>query len=144
MCSIHDLIKEQQMCVADVNDSVMQAARAMVERNIGAVPVLRDGKLAGVFSERDLMRRIVVPGLDPNKVRVGEVMTEDPLFVGPSEDLERCLMLMREHGFRHLPVCEAGQLRGFVSLRDMLLRDLTEKDDEVRLMRAYIHSAPEL
>jgi CBS domain-containing protein len=64
--------------------------------------------------------------------------------VNRNDELEHCLRLMREHGFRHLPVCESGQLLGFVSLRDMLLRDLSEKDDEVRLMRAYIHSAPEL
>jgi CBS domain-containing protein len=144
MCSIYDLVKEQEMCVADVNDSVLQVARAMVERNIGAVPVLREGKLAGVFSERDLMRRIVVEGRNPQATKVGDVMTTEPLSVGRNDDLEHCLRLMREHGFRHLPICEDGQLLGFVSLRDMLLRDLSEKDDEVRLMRAYIHSAPEL
>jgi CBS domain-containing protein len=132
------------MCVADVNDSVLQVAHAMVERNIGAVPVLREGKLAGVFSERDLMRRIVVEGRNPQATTVGEVMTPEPLSVGRNDDLEHCLRLMREHGFRHLPICEGEQLLGFVSLRDMLLRDLSEKDDEVRLMRAYIHSAPEL
>jgi CBS domain-containing protein len=144
MCSIFDLVKEQEMCVADVNDSVLQVAHAMVERNIGAVPVLREGKLAGVFSERDLMRRIVVEGRNPQATTVGEVMTPEPLSVGRNDDLEHCLRLMREHGFRHLPICEGEQLLGFVSLRDMLLRDLSEKDDEVRLMRAYIHSAPEL
>lgn len=144
MCSIYDLVKEQEMCVADVNDSVLQVARAMVERNIGAVPVLREGKLAGVFSERDLMRRIVVEGRNPQATKVGDVMTTEPLWVGRNDDLEHCLRLMREHGFRHLPICEGGQLLGFVSLRDMLLRDLSEKNDEVRLMRAYIHSAPEL
>lgn len=144
MCSIYDLVKAQEMCLADVNDSVMQVARAMVERNIGAVPVLREGKLAGVFSERDLMRRIVVEGRNPQTTKVGDVMTPQPLSVSRNDDLEHCLRLMREHGFRHLPVCEGGQLLGFVSLRDMLLRDLSEKDDEVRLMRAYIHSAPEI
>lgn len=144
MCSIYDLVKEQEMCVADVDDSVMEVARAMVERNIGAVPVLRDGQLAGVFSERDLMRRIVVEGRDPHGTRVGEVMTHEPLAVSRNDDLEHCLVLMREHGFRHLPICEGGRLLGFLSLRDLLLRDLSEKDDEVKLMRAYIHSAPEL
>lgn len=144
MCSIHELVKDQEMCVADVNDSVMRVASAMVERNIGAVPVLREGKLVGVFSERDLMRRIVVEGRDPKATKVGDVMTHDPLTVTRGDDLEHCLRLMREHGFRHLPICEGGRLLGFVSLRDMLLRDLSEKDDEVRLMRAYIHSAPEL
>ena len=144
MCSIYDLVKNQEMCVAEVNDSVMEVARAMVEHNIGAVPVLREGKLAGVFSERDLMRRMVVEGRDPDRTRVGEVMTPEPLSVSPSDELEHCLQLMRKHGFRHLPICEGGKLMGFVSLRDLLLRDLSEKDDEVRLMRAYIHSAPEL
>ncbi|HEV2116112.1 MAG TPA: CBS domain-containing protein [Terriglobales bacterium] len=144
MCSIYDLVKDQEMCVANASDNVMQVARAMVERNIGAVPVVREGKLAGVFSERDLMRRIVVEGRDPRTTTVGEVMTPEPLSVSRSDDLEHCLRLMREHGFRHLPVCEGEKLLGFVSLRDMLLRDLSEKDDEVRLMRAYIHSAPEL
>ena len=144
MCSIYDLVKEQEMCVADVNDSVMEVAQAMVERNIGAVPVLRDGHLAGVFSERDLMRRIVVEGRDPGITRVGEVMTAEPLSVSRHDDLEHCLLLMRENGFRHLPICEGGRLLGFLSLRDLLLRDLSDKDDEVKLMRAYIHSAPEL
>lgn len=144
MCSIYDLVKDQEMSVADVNDSVMEVVQSMVERNIGAVPVLREGKLAGVFSERDLMRRVVVEGRDLRSTRVGEVMTGEPLSVSRGDDLEHCLTLMREHGFRHLPICESGRLLGFVSLRDLLLRDLSEKDDEVRLMRAYIHSAPEL
>jgi CBS domain-containing protein len=144
MCSIYDLVKEQEMCVADVDDNVMEVAQAMVERNIGAVPVVREGRLAGVFSERDLMRRIVVEGRDPHATKVGEVMTREPLSVSRNDDLEHCLVLMREHGFRHLPICEGERLLGFLSLRDLLLRDLSEKDDEVKLMRAYIHSAPEL
>jgi len=144
MCSIYDLVKEQEMCVADVDDNVMEVAQAMVERNIGAVPVVREGRLAGVFSERDVMRRIVVEGRDPHATKVGEVMTREPLSVSRNDDLEHCLVLMREHGFRHLPICEGERLLGFLSLRDLLLRDLSEKDDEVKLMRAYIHSAPEL
>ena len=144
MCSIYDLVKDQEMSVAEVNDIVLEVVQKMVERNIGAVPVLSEGKLAGVFSERDLMRRVVVEGRDLRRTRVGEVMTGEPLTVSRGEDLEHCLKLMREHGFRHLPICESGRLLGFVSLRDLLLRDLSEKDDEVRLMRAYIHSAPEL
>jgi CBS domain-containing protein len=121
---------------------VLEVARAMVERNIGAVPVLRDGLLVGVFSERDLMRRVVVEGRDPARTSVGEVMTEDPLTVAPQEDMETCRFLMRRHGFRHLPICEGKQLRGMVSMRDIILHDLSERDEEVRMMRAYIHSIP--
>ena len=142
MSSVYDLVKDQDTYRASVEQSVLEVARAMVERNIGAVPVLRDGLLVGVFSERDLMRRVVVEGRDPARTAVGEVMTEDPLTVAPQEDMETCRFLMRRHGFRHLPICEGKQLRGMVSMRDIILHDLSERDEEVRMMRAYIHSIP--
>jgi CBS domain-containing protein len=142
MSSVCDLVKDQDTYRATVEQSVLEVARAMVERNIGAVPVLRDGLLVGVFSERDLMRRVVVEGRDPARTAVGEVMTEDPLTVAPQEDMETCRFLMRRHGFRHLPICEGKQLRGMVSMRDIILHDLSERDEEVRMMRAYIHSIP--
>ncbi len=78
MLCIHDLVKSQDTYRADVSQTVLAVAQAMVERNIGAVPVLRDGYLAGVFSERDLMRRVVVEGRDPASTKVGEVMTPIP------------------------------------------------------------------
>ena len=142
MSSVYDLVKDQDTYRATVEQSVLEVARAMVERNIGAVPVLREGLLVGVFSERDLMRRVVVEGRDPARTAVGEVMTEDPLTVAPQEDMETCRFLMRRHGFRHLPICEGKQLRGMVSMRDIILHDLSERDEEVRMMRAYIHSIP--
>ena len=141
---VYDLINTQDTHRAEAGQTVLAVAQAMVERNIGAVPVLRDGLLVGIFSERDLMKRVVVEGRDPRTTRVGEVMTEDPLTVSPEERLETCMLLMRRHGFRHLPVCEGKELRGIVSLRDILLHDLSEKDHEVRMMRAYIQASPEL
>ena len=89
------------------------------------------------------MRRVVAEGRDPRATCIAEVMTDDPMVVGTAEDLETCMTLMRRHGFRHLPVCHEGHLVGVVSLRDILLHDLNEKDDEVRMMRAYIHSVPD-
>jgi len=141
---IYDLVRDQETYRADVNQSVLDVARAMVDRNIGAVPVLEDGQLVGVFSERDLMKRVVVPGLNPATTLVSEVMTSEPLTVDARENSETCLVLMRRHGFRHLPVCEGEALVGFVSLRDLLLHDLNEKDYDIRMMRAYIHSTPDM
>ena len=141
---IYDLINNQDTYRADGTQTVLEVAQAMVARNIGAVPVLRDGVLVGIFSERDLMKRVVAEGLDPRTTRLEEVMTEDPLTVSPSETVEDCMLLMRRHGFRHLPICEGKQLLGVVSLRDVLLHDLTEKDYEVRMMRAYIQASPEM
>jgi CBS domain-containing protein len=144
MACVFDLVRDQETFRAEVNQTVLEIARAMVERNIGATPVLRDGQLVGVFSERDLMKRVVAEGRDPATTRIGEVMTDDPLTVTPNEDLETCMAIMRRHGFRHLLICEGKSLRGMVSLRDIMLHDLNDKDHEVRMMRAYIHSTPEI
>jgi CBS domain-containing protein len=141
---IYDLIKGQDTYRADARQSVLDVAKAMVERNIGAVPVVRDGILVGIFSERDMMKRVVVEGLDPHTTAIEQVMTADPLTVSADEELENGLLLMRRHGFRHLLVCEGKQLKGVVSLRDLMLHHLSEKDDEVRMMRAYIQASPEM
>jgi CBS domain-containing protein len=141
---ISDLIRNQTVISAHVNDSVLAVSRLMVEHNIGAVPVLENGKLAGIFSERDLMTRVVVSGSDPGATRVSQVMTEDPLTVRPDDSLETCMTLMKRHNFRHLLICSGREIRGVISLRDLLLRNLDEKDDEVRMMRAYLHSTPDV
>jgi CBS domain-containing protein len=141
---IGNLMKGQVLVSVEAHQSVLEVARLMVNHNIGAVPVLKDGQLVGIFSERDLMSRVVVNGKDPAQTRVTEVMTSDPLTIEPHDNLETCMTLMRRHGFRHLPVCQGRELKGVVSLRDILLHDLNEKDDEVRMMRAYLHSSPDL
>ena len=140
---ICDLLKDQVAISAEAHQTVLEVASMMVEHNIGAVPVLQEGQLTGIFSERDLMSRVVVDGKDPARTPVSQVMTEDPLTIAPDEPLETCMTLMKRHGFRHLPVCAGRELKGVVSLRDILLHDLDEKDDEVRMMRAYLHSSPE-
>ena len=140
---IFDLISNQETFSVDVDQTILEVAQEMVARNIGAVPVLRNGLLTGIFSERDLMSRVVAEGRDPRATRVEEVMTEDPLTVAPTEQLEDCMVLMRRHNFRHLPICDGKRLLALVSLRDILLHGLSEKDHEVRMMRAYIHSMPD-
>ena len=141
MAKISDLIKNNETRTITANQTVLEAAREMVENNIGAVAVLHDGELVGIFSERDIMKRVVADGRDPARTRVSEVMTAHPLIVDMRESIEHCMVLMKEHGFRHLPICDGKKLKGMVSLRDILLRDLTEKDEEVRMMRAYIHGS---
>jgi len=140
---ICDLLRNQVPISAAPNQTVLEVASLMVEHNIGAVTVLQNGQLKGIFSERDLMRRVVVGGKDPARILVSQVMTEDPLTVAPNDSLETCMTLMKRHGFRHLPVCSGYELKGVVSLRDILLQNLDEKDDEVRMMRAYLHSTPD-
>jgi CBS domain-containing protein len=136
---IYELVKDRPLFAADAEDTVLDVARDMVEKNIGAVPVLRGGELVGIFSERDLMKRVVVGARAPGSTKVGEVMTPRPQVV---EKIDRCMFIMREYGFRHLPVMDEGKIVGLISLRDLLLRNLTEKADEVKQMRAYMEGGP--
>ena len=124
MAQIYDLLKDRSMIYSvDANSTVLEAARFMMEHNIGAVPVLRDGELAGMFSERDIMNRVVAAGRSPGITKVSEVMTANPRAVQVNETVEQCLFIMREFGFRHLPICEGKRLKGVVSIRDIMLAE---------------------
>ena len=103
----------------------------MMDHNVGALPVLRNGELAGIFSERDIMNRVVAAGRTPGTTEVSEVMTANPRAVAAEESIEECLFIMREFGFRHLPIVDSGNLVGMVSLRDLL-----EVDDDTQRRRA--------
>lgn len=142
MSTIRQLLKDRETYTVDGSQSVLDVAKFMVERNIGAVPVLERGRLVGIFSERDIMKRVLAEGRDPKKLKVSEVMTGDPLTVTADESFENCMLLMKKHGFRHLPIIDGQKLAGLLSLRDLLLHEVDEKDGEMRMMRAYMHAMP--
>lgn len=132
MSQITDLVKDRPVYSIDADKTVLEAARFMMEHSIGALPVLRDGQLVGIFSERDVMNRVVAIGRMPGTTKVSEVMTANPKAVGPNETVENCLFLMREYGFRHLPITDGKQLKGLVSLRDVLLRTVAQVEADQR------------
>jgi CBS domain-containing protein len=133
MASIYELVKDRRVYSVDANNTVVEAARYMMEHNIGALPVLRNGELVGIFSERDIMNRVVAVGRMPGQTRVGEVMTANPRTVSVDETVDNCLFLMREFGFRHLPICDGKTLKGLVSLRDVMLRAQQSGADPQRM-----------
>jgi CBS domain-containing protein len=122
MAKISEILHDHRVLSVDAEQTVIETVRLMTEFNIGAVPVLRDGELVGIFSERDLMRRVVAGGRSPGMTKVSEVMTSKPQTVSADADIEDCITLMREAGFRHLPVVDGNKLRGLISLRDIMLR----------------------
>ena len=142
MFSLREFFKERQLYYVAPETTVFDAARYMTERNVGAVCVLEGDRLAGIFSERDLMKRVIAPGHDPKVVRVREVMTAKPVVVEANEDHRSCLKIMKQASVRHLPVVDADRLLGLISLRDLLQVDLDEKDEELQLMQDYIHYVP--
>ena len=124
------------------DQSVRDAARYMTERRVGAVSVLDGTRLVGVLSERDIMARVVAAGLDLDRTKVGDVMTRELVVAEAADSHEDGLRKMKQAGCRHLPVVQAGGLLGMVSQRDLLQVDLTEKDEEIRWLNAYIHFIP--
>ncbi len=138
MSTVYELVKDRTTYYAHAKQTVLEVAQLMTARDIGAVPVMRGTELVGIFSERDVMKRVVAAALNPATTSVEDVMTANPVVIRSEESVENCLTLMRRHGFRHLPICDGEDLKGLISLRDILLRDLTEKDDEVKQMRAYL------
>jgi CBS domain-containing protein len=132
MMTLRDLVKDRKVYTVEATRSVLEAARYMMEHNVGAVPVMRSGELAGILSERDIMNRVVAVGRTPGTTAVAEVMTANPRAVSADESVEECLFIMREFGFRHLPIVDGKDLKGLVSLRDVLMHQAAEIERQTR------------
>lgn len=132
MSTLRDLIKSRKIYSVESTRTVLEAARYMMEHNVGAVPVLRNGELLGIVSERDIMNRVVAVGRTPGTTAVSEVMTANPRSVPIDESIEECLFIMNEFGFRHLPVLDGKEVKGLVSLRDVLMHRASEIEHETR------------
>jgi CBS domain-containing protein len=126
MSSLREIVKDRKVYSIDAAGTVLEAARFMMEHNIGALPVVRNGELAGIFSERDIMNRVVAAGRTPGHTAVSEVMTANPRAVNLDESIDECLFIMHEFGFRHLCIVEGKELRGLISLRDILMNQAGE------------------
>ncbi len=130
MTTLRELVKDRKVYSMEATRTVLEAARFMMEHSIGALPVLRNGELAGIVSERDIMNRVVAVGRTPGTTAVSEIMTANPRAVPIDETIDECLFIMREFGFRHLPIVEGKEVKGLVSLRDLLMRRVAEIDNE--------------
>lgn len=132
MSTLRDLIRDRRPYSVESERTVLEAARYMMEHNIGAVPVMRDGGLVGILSERDIMNRVVAVGRTPGTTAISEVMTPNPRAVAADESIEECLFIMREFGFRHLPIVDGRDVKGLVSLRDVLMHHAAELERQTR------------
>jgi CBS domain-containing protein len=141
MRTVGDLIKTRSFFAAIVDQTVFEAALYMAEKDIGALPVLDQNRLAGVFSERDIIKRVLVPQKDVRKTSIRDVMTTDLVVAESTEEITDVLDKMRQHHCRHMPVVSGDRLVGFLSLRDLLSADLEEKDAQVQQLNSYIYYA---
>jgi len=140
MAAIRDLLSNRTIHFVQPDQTVFEAANYMVQCNVGAVPVLDGSKLVGIFSERDIMKRVVSESRDPMTTRIAEVMTSAVHIVSPTASCHEAMALMQEFSVRHLPVCDGSTLVGFLSLRDLLRHTLDETTGEAETLRAYIQT----
>ena len=125
----------------DTRMTVRDAVRLLAERRIGALPVLRNGEIAGIFSERDVLYRLAEEGALCLERQVGEVMTSPPVTISTGSSFIEALELMTRRRIRHLPVMRDGVMVGFISIGDIVKARIDEISAEAEHMRQYIQTA---
>jgi CBS domain-containing protein len=124
--SIKDVMEQERLLTAPPETTVSEAAKLMAKEKVGAIMVVDNQHLVGIFTERDAVFRVIARDLDSQTTRLIDAMTKEPITINPGNTFGYALLVMHENGFRHLPVMENGKLIGVVSARSALDPDLEE------------------
>jgi CBS domain-containing protein len=138
---VKEIMESRKLLQAAPDTTVRVAAELMATRGVGAVLVVDGQRLLGIFTERDVVFRVVARGLDTGTTRIDEVMTPQPKTIEPDKPFGRAMLVMHEHGFRHLPVVDHGVPIGIVSARSAMDPDLEEFVSEER-RRKHLQESP--
>jgi CBS domain-containing protein len=142
MKPIRPLVDNQDVVAVDLATSIAQAARLMSNRQVGAVPVLDGERVVGIFTERDVLSRVVAAGVDAVGTPVSDVMSTELVVADISDHHDTCLRRMQQAHVRHLLVLKDGRLAGILSMRDLLALEIDERDEAIHLLNAYVHYIP--
>jgi CBS domain-containing protein len=121
---------------------VYDALKLMAEKDIGALLVMEEGELIGIFSERDYARKVILEGKSSKTIPIGEIMSKELTCGCPEQTVEQGLALMNAKHIRHLPIVENGQLIGIVTIGDLVKAVISDKEDLINLYHLYIHGYP--
>ena len=143
MKTVAELLKlkaahHQQVHTIGPGQMVVDALKVMADKNVGALPVVQDGHVVGVFSERDYARKLVLKGRSSIGTPVDAVMSAPVITVGPQESIDRCMGIMTDSHLRHLPVVENGHLLGLVSIGDLVKEAIAEQTALIQQLEQYI------
>jgi CBS domain-containing protein len=140
MANVRDLLIQKSGEVVSIapTASVLDAARRMNDRRLGSLVVLEGDALVGILSERDILQRVVAAGRAPADTPVREVMTSPVLTCVPETSVEECAAIMTQRRIRHLPVVEAGGLRGMISIGDVLAYQVSEQQTTIQYLNSYM------
>lgn len=142
MKKLHEIMRAGFLFVVQRGATVREAVQVMTANNVGIVLVLEGERLVGVFSERDVVRRVVDRGLDPDRTPVGDVMTAQIIAGDPDEDYQSAMRKMDQANIRHLLVVEGPQMLSMISIRDLIRVDMQDKGEEIRYLREYLYQVP--
>lgn len=131
-------VKGNQVWTIAKDSTVLAGLELMAEKQIGALLVLDQGKLAGIFTERDFARKVGAKGRKPEDTLIAEVMTKELITVKPSQGVKECMVLMTEKRIRHLPVMEEDQVVGLISIGDVVKDLIEEMEFQVKQLQNYI------
>jgi CBS domain-containing protein len=140
MGEIHELLQSRELFTVPVGTTVKDVIFYMAEKGVGLVPVMNNGKLIGVFSERDLVKRVISKNKKIEETEVDEVMTKDLIIASTDEANESILAKMKEAKIRHILIIENEKLIGVLSMRDLLELDLSVCKTTVEVLNNYIYS----
>ena len=140
MSIVRNILQKKGNAVHSISpdSSVYDALEELEEKNIGSLVVVENGKLIGVFTERDYARKVILKGRSSKETLVRDIMSSDPLFVNPHHTLEECMQLMTDKFIRHLPVLENDELVGVISIGDVVKYTIYEKDFIIENFEHYI------
>jgi len=139
MTKLKDLLKDKELHFVKTGTNVLDTAKFMNSKLIGAVPVLGEGgTLKGIFSERDLLSRCISKDVDLKSTSVDDVMTKKVIVIESHDTPEYCLHILKQENIRHIPIIEGKELVGMLSIRDLLLYDMKLKEEKIDLLKAYI------
>jgi len=141
MDTVQQILKEKGSDVlkATPGDTVVEAVERMCSKRVGALLVCEGGHPVGMFTERDLMTKVILGRLDPAKTTVGEVMSREVVYVEPTAATAEAMAVMTERRCRHLPVASSGKLLGIVSIGDLVRWASRNQEFEIRKLTEYIH-----
>lgn len=141
MATVRDILSKKGNFVASVdqNATVLEAAKLMNDLRIGAVVVTDGGQVNGIFSERDILTRVVAAQRDPTTTKVGEVMTRRVAVCHPDTTVEECRSVMTRHRVRHLPVVEDNRLVGIITSGDVLALEIHAQQTTIEFMHQYLY-----
>lgn len=143
MRKLHEIMRAGFLFMVQRDANVREAVQVMTDNNVGIVLVLEGERLVGVFSERDVVRRVVDRGLDPDRTPVGDVMTTDIVVGDPDEDYQSAMRKMDQANIRHLLVVKGPEMLSMISIRDLIRVDMQDKGEEIRFLREYLYQVPQ-